>query len=249
MGTIKLGVNLDHVATLRQARYPGVRPEDFAEPDLETAIRAAERAGADSLTLHLRQDRRHIQDHDVTWAKSLDILPLNLEMGNTPEILERALEVVPAFVCLVPEHRREVTTEGGLDVRAEFAQLVPTVRALQKVGVQVSCFIDPEPDQVRAAAELEAEMVELHTGAFANGAPEGDLGELDRLIAAATLAHAQGLQVNAGHGIRMKNLERLLRVPHLAELNVGHHLISQGIFVGLERSIRDMKEQLTRAAR
>lgn len=238
--TLKLGVNIDHVATLRQARYALLPDAHNAEPSLLAAAHEVEAAGADSITVHLRQDRRHIQDRDVHELREKIHTKMNLEMGNTAEILAIALEVKPAFACLVPENRQEITTEGGLDVAGADGSLRETIRSLQEVGTKVSLFIDPDPAQVEASAKIGADMVELHTGAFANAAPEGGEAEFVLLREAARLAHESGLQVNAGHGITLVNLPRLMRVPHLAELNVGHHLVSRAVFLGLARAVRDM---------
>lgn len=238
---LKLGVNIDHVATLRQARYAPDLDAPNAEPSLLAAAHEVEAAGADSITIHLRLDRRHIQDRDVFDLRRGIHTKLNLEMGNTPEILEVALAAKPEFVCLVPENRREITTEGGLNVVNADTSLARTVRTLQDHGILVSLFVDPEPRQVVASARIGADMVELHTGAFANAALAGGEEEFQLLHAAALLAHGEGLQVNAGHGINLTNLPRLLQVPHLAELNVGHHLVARGVFVGLGRSVRDFK--------
>lgn len=238
---LKLGVNIDHVATLRQARYalmPGV-PQ--AEPSLLAAAHEVEAAGADSITIHLRQDRRHIQDADVYELREKIHTLLNLEMGNTAEILEIALEVKPAFVCLVPENRKEITTEGGLDVAGSVSALRDTVSALRENGTRVSLFVDPDPRQLEAGADTGAEMVELHTGAFANAAVAGGDEPLAELIEAARVAHELGFQVNAGHGITVSNLPKLMRAPHLAELNIGHHLVSRGVFVGLGKAVREMR--------
>jgi len=238
---LRLGVNIDHVATLRQARYallPGAHNE---EPSLLAAAHEVEAAGADFITLHLRQDRRHVQDRDVYELHEKIHTFLNLEMGNTPEILEIALRVRPAYVCLVPENRAEITTEGGLDVAGADRSLRNTVERLQSAGIEVSLFVDPDPRQIEAAAALGAEMVELHTGAFANAAPEGGAGELAALRAAAAQASAAGLQVNAGHGLTVSNLPKLLSVPGLRDLNIGHHLVSRAVFLGLSRAVRDMK--------
>lgn len=237
---LKLGVNIDHVATLRQARYAPMLDAPNAEPSLLAAAHEAEAAGADSITVHLRLDRRHIQDRDVFELRKGIHTKLNLEMGNSPEILEIALAAKPDFVCLVPENRREITTEGGLNVANADTSLEKTIRSLQEIGTHVSLFIDPEPQQVLASAGLGADMVELHTGAFANAAIEGGEEEFLALYEAAKLAHREGLQVNAGHGITFSNLPKLMRVPHLAELNVGHHLVSRAIFTGLGRTVRDM---------
>ena len=241
MRHIRLGVNIDHVATLRQARYAPNLDAHNAEPSLLAAAHEAEAAGADSITIHLRLDRRHIQDRDVFEMRRGIHTKLNLEMGNTPEILAIALEARPDFVCLVPENRREITTEGGLNVANADTSLERTVKTLRDRGILVSLFIDPEPQQVLASARIGADMVELHTGAFANAALEGGKAEFELLREAAVLAAGEGLQVNAGHGINLANLVTLMRVPHLAELNVGHHLVARGIFVGLSRAIRDFK--------
>lgn len=238
---LKLGVNIDHVATLRQARYSLNPDAPNVEPSLLAAAHEAEAAGADSITIHLRQDRRHIQDRDVFELRRGIHTKLNLEMGNTSEIVKIALEVGPDFVCLVPENRQEITTEGGLDAAGLSEALIPTVKSLQERGVLVSLFIDPEAEQIRAAAKIGADMVELHTGAFANSAIDGGDAEFELLRTAAILAHNLGLRVNAGHGLNLPNLVKLLRVPHLYELNVGHHLVARGLFVGLARSVRDFK--------
>lgn len=240
--TLKLGVNIDHVATLRQARYATMLEAHNAEPSVFAAAKECEKAGADSITVHLREDRRHIQDKDVFLLRDKIGLALNMEMGNTPGILQVALKVQPDFICLVPENRQEITTEGGLDVIANRDALRDTIRQLQQNGSKVSLFIDPEPKQVLASAELGVEMIELHTGAFANGAPEGCHRELERLQSAATTGHEAGLQINAGHGINMTNLPTLMQIPHLAELNVGHHLVSRAILVGLRQSVEEMLE-------
>ncbi len=240
---LRLGVNIDHVATLRQARYATMLESPNAEPVLIDAARECEQGGADSITIHLRADRRHIQDEDVFELQRQIATKLNLELGNTPEIVEIALEITPDFVCLVPENREEITTEGGLDVVANRNELEPTLARMRDKGIAVSLFIDPEPDQVDAAAALGAEMVELHTGAFANAAGDAprEAAEVQRLIEGAKRAHAAGLQVNAGHGINTRNMVRLYRVPHLAELNIGHHIVSRAVFVGLEEAVKEMR--------
>ena len=243
---LKLGINIDHVATLRQARYATMLEHPKAEPDVLEAARVCEVAGADSITVHLRADRRHIQDADVRALRGSVGAKLNLEMGNTAEILAIALEVVPDFICLVPENREEITTEGGLDAAGQVGELKETIAKLQGAGVAVSLFIDPEEAQVAASAVLGAEMVELHTGAFANAVVDAaaEKAELDRLVAAARQAQGAGLQVNAGHGIDTANLEKLFAVPHLAELNIGHHLVARGVFIGLDKSVREMREAM-----
>lgn len=237
---IHLGVNIDHVATIRQARYRGLPDSPNAEPDPVEAALAAERGGAAGITAHLRADRRHILDADIFRLRKAIGTKLNLEMGNTPEILEIALRVQPEDVCLVPENREEVTTEGGLDCVVNEATLAATIGTLQEQGIQVSLFIDPESTQLEAAARLGAEFVELHTGAFANATGGAQDNELLRLIAAAELADSLGLRVNAGHGINYTNVAKILRIPHLVELNIGHSIVSRAAFVGIEQATREM---------
>ncbi len=234
---LHLGVNIDHVATLRQARYRTMPEAHNVEPSILRAAQEAEAAGAESITVHLRADRRHIQDADVFLLREKIATKLNLEMGNTPEILEIALRLKPDFVCMVPEHREEVTTEGGLDVVGHLEALRVSVGQLEANGTRVSMFIDPEPDQVRASAEIGASMIELHTGTFANEVGEVRAAETKRLIAAAELAHSLGLQVNAGHGLTTANLPELFAVPHLHELNIGHSIVANAVFIGLQAAI------------
>lgn len=238
---LRLGVNIDHVATLRQARYARAPDSILVEPDPVEAALAAESAGADGITAHLREDRRHIQDRDIHRLKESLRTKLNLEMGNTPGILQIALAVKPHDVCLVPENRMEVTTEGGLDCVTNRVALAPAVEKLQANGTVVSLFIDPEPDQIRAAAVLGAEFIELHTGAFANATGAARANELGRLIEAAKLAHDLGLRVNAGHGLNYSNIRELFAVPHLEELNIGHAIISRALTVGLAAAVGEMK--------
>lgn len=237
---LHLGVNIDHVTTLRQARYRTMPDSPNAEPSVLDAALEAEAAGAHSITVHLRADRRHIQDADVTLLRKHIGTKLNLEMGNTPEILAIALNVKPDFVCMVPESREEVTTEGGLDVVGHFAELKSTVAALEANGTRVSMFIDPVPAQVQASAEVGASMIELHTGTFANHFGTERTAEVERLTAAARQAHSLGLLVNAGHGLTTKNLPDLLTIPHLQELNIGHHIVSRAVFIGLRAAVQEM---------
>ena len=237
---LKLGVNIDHVATLRQARYAPMLDAHNAEPSVLAAAHEVEAAGADSITAHLRLDRRHIQDRDIFELKEKIHTKLNLEMGNTPEILRVALKTRPHFVCLVPENRREITTEGGLNVADADTSLQRTIHTLRENGTRVSLFIDPDPRQIKAAAKTGAEMIELHTGAYANAHPAGGDEEFSALNEGARIACEEGLQVNAGHGITLTNLPKLMRIPNLAELNVGHHLVSRGVFVGLSRAVKEM---------
>lgn len=240
-----LGVNIDHVVTLRQARYRAMLASPNAEPSVLEAALAAEAAGAHSITVHLRADRRHIQDDDVRLLRRKIGTRLNLEMGNTREILDIALAVRPDFACMVPENREEVTTEGGLDVAGQRDALRATVKALGDNGTRVSMFIDPDLEQVRASAEIGAAMIELHTGTFANHAGEQRKAEVERLRDAAVLGHELGLQINAGHGLTTKNLPDLWAVPHLAELNIGHHIVSRSIFIGLGAAVKEMLAAMT----
>jgi len=240
MPRLELGVNIDHIATLRQARYATMPETLNVEPDLIAAAGICERAGARGITVHLRADRRHIQDRDVYRLRESIITKLNLEMGNTPEILAIALRVLPEDVCLVPENRREITTEGGLDAARNFKQLAPTIRRLQSAGIRVSLFIEPDPEQIESAHRLGADAIELHTGAFANATGEDQQGEVQRLTGAARFATDHGLQVNAGHGINYANIADILAIPHLRELNIGHSIVSRAIFTGLENAVRDM---------
>jgi pyridoxine 5-phosphate synthase len=241
---IKLGVNIDHAATLRQARYVDMIDSPNCEPDLLAAASACERAGAHGITIHLRADRRHIQDRDVFRLRNSIMTKLNLEMGNTPEILSTALRVVPDEVCLVPENRQEVTTEGGLNVAKYFKSLKETVERLQSAGIRVSMFIEPVEEQIEASAEMGADAVELHTGAFANALDDFKKDEIKQLSVCAELARHRGLLVNAGHGINYANVALLLKIPHWNEFNIGHSIISRALFVGLENAVRQMLERI-----
>jgi len=235
---LKLGVNIDHIATLREARYRG-RPQ--GEPDVIQSALTCERAGAHGITVHLREDRRHIQDRDVWQLRKCITSRLNLEMGNTPEIVKIALELKPEIVCLVPERRQEVTTEGGLDVAGQLTAITETRRRMNDTGIEVSLFIGPDPAQIEAAAASGAQFIELHTGAFAESFAKPSFGsETDRLVDAAEQAHQAGLKVNAGHGLNYLNLSGLSRVPHLVELNIGHAIVSRAVFVGLGEAVREM---------
>ena len=237
---LHLGVNIDHVATLRQARYAQMPESPNAEPVVLDAARECEAASAHSITVHLRADRRHIQDADVWLLKRELRVKLNLEMGNTPEIVDIALKLKPDFVCLVPEHRQEVTTEGGLDVLSNVSSLKQTTARLQANGTLVSFFVDPVLDHMRAARECGADMVELHTGTFANAFGKERTSEIIRLNEAASLAHELGLQVNAGHGLTTRNVRDLFVVPHLMELNIGHSLVARAVTIGLRAAVQEM---------
>lgn len=236
---LKLGVNIDHVATVRQARY---RSRDHGEPDPVEAARLALAVGAHGITAHLREDRRHILDRDVWRLREVVTTRLNLEMGNTPEIIEIALRLKPEIVCLVPERREEVTTEGGLDVAGQVGAIAATCRRMTDRGIEVSLFIAPELAQVEAAAQTGAEFLELHTGAYAEHFEDGAARahELERLTVAARRARELGLRVNAGHGLNYLNLTALHAVPHLEELNIGHSIVSRSVFVGFEQAVREM---------
>lgn len=230
---LRLGVNIDHVATLRQAR----RAE---YPDPVEAARLVAAAGAHGITVHLREDRRHIQDHDVERLTRERILPLNLEMASSAEILAIALRLRPAEACIVPERRQELTTEGGLDAAGQEDVLRPTVAALHDAGIEVSLFIAPDTAQIEAAARLGAPVIELHTGSFCDARGAAATEELRRLIAGARAAHALGLVVNAGHGINLENLPGILRIPHLHTLNIGHSIVARSVLVGMESAVGEM---------
>ena len=239
--SLLLGVNIDHVATLRQARFAQMQDSPNAEPSPLEAAEDALTGGGDSITIHVRGDRRHMQESDAFEIKRSIDLPLNLEMGNSAEMLAMAIRLKPEFVCLVPETREEVTTEGGLDVDGLYESLEPTVRKLQANGTKVSMFIDPDEHQVEASARIGAEMIELHTGCFANAFDDERKPETSRLKEAAKLGKNLGLQVNAGHGINLSNLPDLLTVPHLSELNIGHTLIARSMRVGLTAAVQEMR--------
>lgn len=236
---LKLGVNIDHVATLREARYRGAA---HGEPDPVAAAQICEAAGAHGITIHLREDRRHIQDRDVWQIRDVVRTRLNFEMANAPEIVAIALKLKPEIVCLVPERRAEVTTEGGLEVAGNEAALTETRQQLNDAGIEVSLFIAPEAAQIAAAARTGSQFIELHTGAFAEhfDDPTARDAQLDRLIAGARQARGLGLRVNAGHGLNYVNLPALHRVPHLEELNIGHTIISRAITTGLATAVKDM---------
>ena len=236
---LKLGVNIDHVATLREARYRG---RSFGEPDPVEAARICEAAGAHGITIHLREDRRHILDRDVWKVREVVKTRLNLEMANAPEIVGIALKVKPDIVCVVPERREEVTTEGGLDVVGSETAIKETRKRMNDAGIEVSLFIAPDPAQIDAAARTGSQFIELHTGSFAEHFqdPKEREHELARLITGAKQAHGLGLKVNAGHGLNYENLATLKRVPRLVELNIGHSIVSRSITTGLSQAVKDM---------
>jgi pyridoxine 5-phosphate synthase len=236
---LKLGVNIDHVATLREARYRG---RGFGEPDPVEAAKICEAAGAHGITAHLREDRRHIQDRDVWKLREAVKTRLNLEMANAPEIISIALKLKPDIVCIVPERRLEVTTEGGLDVVAAEKSLTETRKKMNDAGIEVSLFIAPDERQIEASARVGSQFVELHTGQFAEnfGGEKARATELQRLISGAKQACSLGLRVNAGHGLNYENLPALFAVPHLVELNIGHSIVSRAVFAGMEIAVKEM---------
>jgi len=241
---ILLGVNIDHSATLRQARYKDSKTTfgQMVEPDPLQIALAAERAGADGITLHLREDRRHIQEMDVERIRSTIQTRLNFEMACTDFMADYALKIKPDTVCLVPESRQEITTEGGLDLLSQENRVQQTITALRNANIPVSLFIDPDPKQIKKAAELHATFIELHTGAFANKYYTSERShELDLLCIAADLAHGLGLIVNAGHGINYTNIAQIRHIPWLHELNIGHSILSRALLTGIEDSVKTMK--------
>ena len=229
-----LGVNIDHIATLRNAR-------GGFEPDPVQAAEICEASGADSITAHLREDRRHIKDQDIRTLKKILKTKLNLEMAVTEEMQKIALEVLPHSVCLVPEKRQEVTTEGGLDVASQLNKVTNFVTPLVEKGICVSLFIDPSEEQIRAAAKTGAQFIELHTGqdSIAFGT-DSEQEEFEKLREASRLAHALGLKVNAGHGLNYQNVHRMKQIEDLYELNIGHSIVSRAVFTGLDRAVKDM---------
>ncbi|ACB73475.1 pyridoxine 5'-phosphate synthase [Opitutus terrae] len=245
---ILLGVNIDHCATLRQARYRQAEATAGGpiEPDPVTLALAAERAGADGITVHLREDRRHIQERDVWRLRESIATRLNFEMACTPAMTQLALKLKPESVCLVPENRQEITTEGGLDVTAQRDRVRACVEAMNAAGIQASLFIDPDEQQIELAAQLHAPCVELHTGAYASSYPQptSRTKEFQRLRMGAARAHELGLIVNAGHGINYVNIAEVRTLPHLHELNIGHSIISRALFTGIDEAVREMKVRM-----
>lgn len=235
---MKLGVNIDHIATLRNARG-GV------DPDVLTAARICEKAGAFGITAHLREDRRHIKDFDIEVLKSNITIPLNLEMAATKEIQEIALRILPNSCCLVPEKRQEITTEGGLDVYSQMGYLKEYIKPLQDKGILISLFIDADIKQVQSAAEIGADYIELHTGAYAEATGVQKDIEFQKLKDAAIIAQTLGLKVNAGHGLNYENVIRMHEIPNLCELNIGHSIISLAVFEGLETAVKKMKNLIS----
>jgi pyridoxine 5-phosphate synthase len=232
--SIDLGVNIDHVATLRQAR-------GSTYPMPAEAAYIAEHSGADSITVHLREDRRHIQDHDLDEINEILRTHMNLEMAVTDEMIAIAKRIAPRDVCLVPEKREELTTEGGLDVAGQLDKVRAACTELGKAGIRVSLFIDPDREQLDASVAAGAPVVELHTGGYADAQGEEQAGELQRIVEAAAYGHEQGLVINAGHGLHYQNVKPIARIPQIRELNIGHAIIARAVFDGIGESVREMK--------
>ncbi len=240
---ILLGVNIDHFATLRQARYREVGLDDpMVEPDPTALALLSEKAGGDGITVHPREDQRHIQREDVRRLRERIQTRLNMEMAATKDMLAFALEIKPESICVVPENREEVTTEGGLDVVGNFDRVKSIVEAATAAGIVTSLFIDPDSEQIAASAAVNAPCIELHTGAYANAYHgSGRAAEFERLVKGAEQAHGLDLIVNAGHGINYVNIAEVRTLPHLHELNIGHSIISRSVFYGIEEAVREMK--------
>ena len=237
---IRLGVNIDHVATLRNARG-GLMPDPLR------AARLVSEAGGDGVTVHLREDRRHIVDEDIRRIRGEIGLPLNLEMAATAEMTEIAAAINTPRTCIVPERREELTTEGGLDAVGKLAELAPWVKRLSDVGVQVALFLDPEQRQLEAARDIGAHVVELHTGEYCNATGDNQAEELARLVRAAALVVELGMECHAGHGLTLKNVGPVAQIPEVVELNIGHAIIAEAVFDGLEAAIRAMREAMDQA--
>jgi len=236
---IRLGVNVDHVATVRQARRAEV-------PDPVAAALLAEKAGADGITVHLREDRRHVQERDVERLREQAATKINLEMAVTPAMVAYAEKIRPHDACFVPEKREELTTEGGLDVVAHKIKVRDAVKKLQDRGIQVSLFIDPAQTQIETAKEVGADAIEIHTGAYCNVAMAARQRELAAIADAAALARRLGLEVHAGHGLDYGNVLPIAKIPEIVELNIGHSIIARAVIVGIEQAVREMKELLNR---
>lgn len=238
---ILLGVNIDHVATLRQARYTRY-------PDPVEAVYAAENGGADGITVHLREDRRHIQERDVELIHQILLTRLNLEMAVTPAMLVFAEKIHPAHCCFVPEKRAELTTEGGLDVKADEAHIREACERMANSGIEVSLFIDPDIEQIKAAVRCKAPVIEIHTGSYADAKTVAEREqELKRIVVAAEYAAKAGLIVNGGHGLNYQNVQAIARIPQMNELNIGHGIVARSIFIGLEAAVREMKRLMLEA--
>lgn len=233
---IRLGVNIDHVATIREAR-------GTFEPSPVQAAYLVERGGADAIVMHLREDRRHIQDEDLEVINRVCHLPINMEMASTDEMIEIASSIKPMKCTLVPEKREELTTEGGLDVVNNYEDLKTAVKTLQNEGIVISLFIDPDKEQIKASADLEVEEVELHTGEYANALTEEEIDkELSRLIESAESGDEKGLIIAVGHGLTYQNVRPVAQIPEVVEMNIGHSIVSRSVFTGIERAVREMIE-------
>ncbi|RJT27721.1 pyridoxine 5'-phosphate synthase [Mesorhizobium waimense] len=241
MRKIRLGVNIDHVATIRNAR-------GGSHPDHVAAAELALEAGADGITLHLREDRRHIGEDDLRRLAATIKAPINLEMAATEEMVAIALAARPHAVCLVPERREEVTTEGGLDAAGSRKTLQPVIARLSEAGIRVSLFIDPDESQVRAAAEMKAPVVELHTGRYAGTDGQSRRAELDRLVRAAATTRTSNIECHEGHGLTFENVSDVAAIPEVVELNIGHFLIGEAIFIGLRAGISEMRQRIAATA-
>jgi pyridoxine 5-phosphate synthase len=237
----RLHVNIDHVATVRQARKS-------QQPDPVFAAGLCELAGANGITAHLREDRRHIQDRDIRLLREVVKTLFNLEMAYTPEMIKLAHEIRPDQVCLVPEKREELTTEGGLDLHSMPDSFAGDIKALQDKGIDVSLFIDPDPNLIEAAADVDAAFIELHTGAYANAKGKKRENELKRLTTAAIYAHELGLRVNAGHGLDYDNVMAIAQIPFIEELNIGYAIIGRAVYVGLDQAVREMQDRVLAAS-
>jgi pyridoxine 5-phosphate synthase len=238
--SLRLGVNIDHVATIRNARGGG-------HPDPMRAVALVEAAGGDGITVHLREDRRHIRDSDLSALMAAVTLPVNLEMAATEEMVEIALRYKPHAACIVPERREERTTEGGLDAAGQHNHLAPLITRLNDAGIRVSLFIEPSPRQIEAAMRLRAPVVELHTGRYAHSEGDARAAELVRIADAAALCVKNGIEPHAGHGLTFDNVQPIAAIPQLAELNIGHFLVGEAIFIGLDASIRRMRALMDEA--
>ncbi len=238
---MKLGVNIDHIATIRQAR-------GTVYPELPLAVQAVEAAGADAITLHLREDRRHIQDSDVLQLRPMLRTRMNLEMAATDEMVDIACRIKPQDCCLVPEKREELTTEGGLDVIGQFDRIRQACLRLADAGIRVSLFIEPDKAHIDQALRLGAPVIELHTGTYANASGQSEVrAEFERILGAAAYAHEQGLIVNAGHGLDYENTQAVAAIPQINELNIGHAIVARAIFVGIGAAVREMRELMDAA--
>ena len=239
---IRLGVNVDHVATLRQAR-------GTVYPDPVEGALVAAASGADSITIHLREDRRHIQDHDLKRLLRRCPVPVNLEMAVTDDMVALACKLKPRFVCLVPERREEVTTEGGLDVAGHLASTTQACRALAKAGIEVALFIDAQPKQLQATLKTGAPHIEIHTGRYADTQGKTQVAELKRIEVFSRAAHKAGIEVHAGHGLTLDNIAAIVRIPEIVELNIGHSIVSRAVFVGMSAAVAEMRRAMIEARR